>query len=155
MSYYCRPIFSTTFWVWLFKKNNYHIIFYKLRKLHGLVVFAAWDIWQHMHCNYLFVNLWHHRFLSISFLTWPKKSRQKVNILRTERNFKVKQKAFFIIFKRLSVVINLLKLESRSLRWFYKVYLYVVSKVDHNKRLFVFSPWKYFSTSTKSLDNFW
>ena len=37
------------------------------------------------------------------FPTWPKSYDKNLNILRTERVFKIKQKAFFNIFKRLSI----------------------------------------------------
>ena len=40
---------------------------------------------------------------------------KNLNILRTERTFKVKQKAFFITFKRVSVTINHPRLESAPL----------------------------------------
>ena len=40
---------------------------------------------------------------------------KNLNILRTKRAFKVKQKAFFIIFKELSVAKNCLRPESTSL----------------------------------------
>ena len=44
------------------------------------------------------------------------KSQDKnLNILRTKRTFKVKQKAFFIIFKGLSVAKNCLRPESAPL----------------------------------------
>ena len=46
-----------------------------------------------------------------------KKSRQKLNILRTKRAFEVKWKAFFIIFKELSVTKNCLRPESAPLSW--------------------------------------
>ena len=52
------------------------------------------DIGQHMHCNCLFVK--------------------NLNILRTKRAFKVK-KAFFIIYKGLSVAKNCLRPYSTSL----------------------------------------
>ena len=42
-------------------------------------------------------------FLSSRFATWPKIQDKNLNILRTKKAFKVKEKAFFIIFKGLSV----------------------------------------------------
>ena len=45
-----------------------------------------------------------------------KNSRQKFKYLENERAFKVKQKAFSIIFKGLSVIKNCLRPESVSLK---------------------------------------
>ena len=41
-----------------------------------------------------------------------KKLRQNLNILRRKRNFKVKEKAFFMIFKELSVAKSCLRPKS-------------------------------------------
>ena len=38
-------------------------------------------------------------FLIEPFSTWPQSQNKYVNILRTKKVFKVKQKAFFIIFR--------------------------------------------------------
>ena len=46
-----------------------------------------------------------------------KKSNKNLNILRTKRAFKVKQKTFFIIFKRLLVAKNCLRPESAPPKW--------------------------------------
>ena len=54
-------------------------------------------------------------FWSICFYTWPKSQDKNLNILRTERAFEVKQKAFFVIFKGLSVVKSCLGPESVTL----------------------------------------
>ena len=43
------------------------------------------------------------------FSVWPKNHVKNLNILRTERAFKMKQKAFFIIFQGLSVAKNCLR----------------------------------------------
>ena len=50
------------------------------------------------------------------FSTWPKSQDKNLNILRTKRAFKVKQKAFFIIFKELSAAKNCLRPESALLK---------------------------------------
>ena len=34
-------------------------------KFHSLIVFTSWDIAQYMHCNYLFHNLWRHKFWNL------------------------------------------------------------------------------------------
>ena len=52
------------------------------------------------------LSLWWSRFSA-----WPKIQVRNLNILRTRRAFKAKQKAFFTIFKRLSVVKNFLRLD--------------------------------------------
>ena len=46
---------------------------------------------------------------------WPKIEDKSLKILRTERAFKVKKKAFFIIYKGLSAAKNCLRPESASL----------------------------------------
>ena len=57
----------------------------------------------------LLTRLWHHiwnqPYLSNQafFSTWPKIQDKNLNILRTKKAFKVKQKAFFIMFKGLSL----------------------------------------------------
>ena len=58
------------------------------------------------------------------FSTWPKSQDKNLNILRTKkRDFKVKLKAFFIIFKGLSVAKNSIRPESALLtKLFMKCY---------------------------------
>ena len=51
-------------------------------------------------------------FLTKPFSTWPKSQDINLNILRTKRDFKMKKKAFFIIFKGLSVAKNCFRPES-------------------------------------------
>ena len=46
--------FGMTDYVWLFKKNISHVVFYKLTKFHGLIAFTSWDIGQCLHHNYFF-----------------------------------------------------------------------------------------------------
>ena len=53
--------------------------------------------------------------LMYRFSTRLKSQDKNVNILRTKRAFKMKQKAFFLIFKGLSVAKNRLRPESRTL----------------------------------------
>ena len=52
----------------------------------------------------------------VRFATKQKSQEKKLNILRTKRVFKVKQKAFFIIFKGLSVAKNCLRPEGAPLK---------------------------------------
>ena len=54
-------------------------------------------------------------FLIKPFRYMAKKSRQKLEYLRMKRAFELKQKAFFIIFKGLSVSKNCLRPESAPL----------------------------------------
>ena len=54
--------------------------------------------------------------LSSRFITWPKSQDKNLNIYRTTRDFSVKWKVFFIIFKGLSVAKNCLRPESAPLR---------------------------------------
>ena len=57
-------------------------------------------------------------FLIKPFDIWPKSQDKNLNILRTKRAFEVKEKAFFISFKGLSVAKNCL----RSWEWAFKGY---------------------------------
>ena len=62
------------------------------------------------------INFLINLFLLIKpFFYINKKSRQKLNILRTKRAFKTKYKAFFTFFKGLSVAKNRLRSESAPL----------------------------------------
>ena len=61
------------------------------------------------------------------FPTWPKSHDKDLNILRTKRTFKMKWKAFFIIFKGLlvkQITQSFLELESPTLN----LYPYFFSK---------------------------
>ena len=66
----------------------------------------------------LFVNqvvMSHYLSNRAVFSTWPKSHDKNLNILRTKRAFKVKWKAFFIIFKGLSLkLIKIIFLEGKS-----------------------------------------
>ena len=55
-------------------------------------------------------------FLPSHFSSWPKTQNKDLNISRTKRPFKMKQKSIFIIFKGGPVAINCLKPESASLK---------------------------------------
>ena len=59
-----------------------------------------------MYCYCLWTRLWRHKFSSSSFFSnqavfsiWPKSQDKNLNILRVKRAYKIKKKAFFIIFK--------------------------------------------------------
>ena len=41
--------------------------------------------------------------IKLFFSTWPKSQHKNLNIMRTKKTIKMKQKIFFIIFKRLSL----------------------------------------------------
>ena len=118
--------FSTTFYAWYFKKDFSQTILYQLTKFHCLIAFTYWDIWRYVHCSCLFPRLWCHEFSNQSyiFLIKPfycmtKKSRfENKKILRTKIAFKVKWKAFLIIFKGLSVAKNCLIPKSALLTTF-------------------------------------
>ena len=51
--------------------------------------------WRHKFWNYLYISN------QAVFSTWPKSQDQKLNIFRTKKDFKMKEKLFFIIFKGL------------------------------------------------------
>ena len=53
--------------------------------------------------------------MCITIDTWPKSQNKKLNISRTKKTFEVKLKAFFIIFKGLSVAKTCLRPESAPL----------------------------------------
>ena len=76
-------------------------IIYILTKFHWLVAFTSWDIGQYVYCNCLWNSLWRHEFWNCSCLSNQTVWAVKTNILRTKRAYKMKQKAFFIIFKGL------------------------------------------------------
>ena len=105
------------------RKNISLGIFYYLAKFQHLVAFTSWNIVENVYCNCLLTRLWHHEFWSWPYLsnqavfpTWPNGHDKNLNILRTKRTFKMKYKAFFIIFKGLSVKqITQFFLESESL----------------------------------------
>ena len=90
-----------------FKKNIFFVMFYYLTKCHCLVAFTSWDIEQTF------------AFSSSRFSASPKSHDKNLNISRTKRAFKMRQKVFFIIFKGLSlkqIKTIFLKDESPTLR---------------------------------------
>ena len=112
-----RNSFSTTLCVWFFKKNFYHVIFCWLTKFHCLIVFSSWNIGQFVYFNCLLTRFWRHKILKLtlsfesSHFSLSRNSQDKnINILRTKRAFKVKWRAFSIIFKGLLVAKNCLSL---------------------------------------------
>ena len=54
--------FSTIFWVWFFKKNVSHVIFYSLAIFHCPFAFTSWFIGRYVYCNCFFPRLWPHKF---------------------------------------------------------------------------------------------
>ena len=89
----CGTGFTTTFYVWLSKKNVSYAIFYELTKFHCLVVFTCWDIGQYVYSNGFLTRLWCHKFgINLIFLIKPffhmtKNSRQKFQYLEKEKSF--------------------------------------------------------------------
>ena len=80
------------------------------------------------------------------FHTWPKCRDKNLNILRMERAFKMKWKAFFIIFKGLSInqIIQIF-LEGETLIYFFKILSHLVDtrpKLDIHKTF----PWNFSCT---------
>ena len=70
----------------------------------------SWDIRQHVYCSCFLTKLWRHKFWSqpylsdqVVFYSWPKSQHKNQNILITKRAFKMKWKAFYIIFKGISL----------------------------------------------------
>ena len=85
------------------KENISLVILYQLTRFHCLVAFTSWDIGQYVYCNC-------HEFCSEAYFsnqahfpTWPKSHNKILSILRTKRAFKMKLKAFFIIFNGVSM----------------------------------------------------
>ena len=113
---------STAFCVGFFKKNVSHVILYQLTKFNCLIPITSWHIDQYVYYHWLLTNCCdainfeiNLIFLISCFSTWPKIQDKSLNILRTGRAFKMKQKAFFITFKALSVAKNCLRLEGAPL----------------------------------------
>ena len=85
--------FSTTFYVWFFKKNVSHVTFILL---YCLIAFTSWDIGLYGIAIVSFtgcdpinfeINL---IFLIKPFLLMTKKSRQKFKYIENKKSFKVK-----------------------------------------------------------------
>ena len=97
-----------------------HFLYNFLRKLFLLWYFISWpsffawlsllhEILGNVYCNCLLTRLWRREFWNQPYLsnqaifsTWPKQEKN-LNILRMKRAFNMKQRAFFIIFKGLSL----------------------------------------------------
>ena len=47
--------------VWFFKKNFYHVTFYKLTKFHCLIAFTSRDTGKYVYYSCLLNNLWRHK----------------------------------------------------------------------------------------------
>ena len=78
--------------------------------IHCMVAFTLWDIGQYKDCNCFLTSFCIKAFESILnflnkllFSKWTKRQDKNSNIFRTKRVFKMKQKAFFIIFTELSL----------------------------------------------------
>ena len=77
-------------------------------------------------------------FLSSRFPTWLNSQDKNVNIPSTKGAFSMKQKAFFIIFKGLSVIRNCLRQESWPWKYSYKIILLCfVASISSNERVFL------------------
>ena len=88
----------------------------------GIAFFLSYDVMNFE------VNI----FLITPFTTWPKSQDKKLNILRTKRTFQMKQKAFSIVFKGLSVF-SCLKSENLPLPFCFKasnlIYRFIIHVV--------------------------
>ena len=111
--------FSNTYCVLDFSRKMFscYILLIDQTSLSGYLYLLRYG--QYVYCNGLFPRLWRHKFWHFTlsfqpnhFFTWPKSQDKNLNILRTKRDFKVKQKAFFITFKTLSVAKNCPRLGS-------------------------------------------
>ena len=105
--------FSTIFYERIFKKINSHVAFYQLAaKSHLLLAFTSRGTGQYVH---LFLSFCRYKFWNLPLLSYQvvvlhdQKLRPKI---RTKKAIKVKEKAFFIIFKEISVARNCLRPES-------------------------------------------
>ena len=94
------------------------------RKIFLMLYSVNWPssiVWLPLHLKILgnmFIIIAYKSTLSFwpsRFSTWPKSQDKDFNILKTKRTFKIKRKAFFIIFKGLLVAKNRLRLESAPL----------------------------------------
>ena len=105
--------FFTTFWIWFFKKNVCHVIFYYLTKFNCLIAFTSGWLWDEGHnlciaivcfpgcdvinfeINFIFLNK------PFSFLT--KRSSQKFKYLENENSFYSETKSILHLLKGFSV----------------------------------------------------
>ena len=98
-----------SFSAWFLEKNNSVDVFYYLTKFQCLVAFTSWDIWQYEYCICFLTRLWRYKFWNWpdfsnhAFFLQDKKIKDKnLNILRIKL-LRWDKKAFFIIFKGLSL----------------------------------------------------
>ena len=82
---------------WIIFEEKYFSCYILLIGQVSLSGFTSWDIEQYVYCNCLLTRLWRHKLWSQSYLsnraifsTWPKSHDKNLNILRTERDFKMK-----------------------------------------------------------------
>ena len=80
-------------------------IFFMLYSIYQMIKNTSWDIGKYVDCNcwFPFSDVINFEvkfiFLTVRSSTRPKSQDKNLNLLRTERDFKVKQKLFFIILK--------------------------------------------------------
>ena len=100
---------------------------YELTKFHCLNVFTSRDIGQYVYCNYLLTRLWCHKFWNFTYLfnqaVFRHDQKSKIKIWKGET------KNIFLIFKRLSVAKNCLRLESTPLKDLRNFILRIISVV--------------------------
>ena len=100
---------------------------YELTKFHCLNVFTSRDIGQYVYCNYLLTRLWCHKFWNFTYFfnqaVFRHDQKSKIKIWKGET------KNIFLIFKRLSVAKNCLRLESTPLKDLRNFILRIISVV--------------------------
>ena len=96
-----RTSLPASFSAWFLKKNISFAIVNYLTKFHCLVTFTSWDIGQYVYCHCLLTSLRRHKFWNWPYLlnhavfsAWSKHQDKNLNILRTKRTFKMKEKYF-------------------------------------------------------------
>ena len=101
LSLYVKFFFKTKRSGMIFEEKNFSRFILLNLVYPCLIAITAWYIGQYVYCNYLFSNLWRHKFeINFSFLIKPfsymfKKPGQNLNILRTKRAFSIKWKNIF------------------------------------------------------------
>ena len=90
----------------------------KYFRVYIFIIWPTFNVWLpllceilgNIYCNCLVTRLWRQKFWKWLYLlnkafssTWTKSQDKNLNILRTKRAFKMKQKTFCIIFKGLSL----------------------------------------------------
>ena len=95
---------TASFSAWFLKINILLVIFYSLTKFQCLVAFTSWHFGQYVYQNGLLTRLWCHKFWNLPYLsnqaifsTCSKSYDERLNILRTKQDFKMKKKLLLFL----------------------------------------------------------